>query len=130
MPFYKKADDALQTATTVAMPEVTLTADSQAQHTYPVNGWYWFETLDEAINFYASKSDVTSITPRQARLKLLELGLLDALENTIKTNRAWEIEWEYATSVKRDSPLIGAVASVVGLTEDQIDVLFAEASQL
>jgi hypothetical protein len=130
MPFYKREDEQLQTATTVAMPEVTLTVDNQAQHTYPVNGWYWFDTLDEALNFYASKADVTSITPRQARLKLLELGLLDALENTIKTNRAWEIEWEYATSVKRDSPLIGAVASVVGLTDDQIDTLFAEASLL
>jgi hypothetical protein len=128
--FYKKDGENLLQGAMVSMPELTLTADNQAQHTYPINGWYWFDTLDDAINFYASKSDVTSITPRQARLKLLELGLLDALENTIKTNRAWEIEWEYATSVKRDSPLISAVASVVGLTGEQIDTLFDEASLL
>lgn len=73
---------------------------------------------------------VKSITPRQARLKLLEVGLLDELETIITTNRAWQIEWEYATEVKRDSPLIDAVAVSVGLTELQIDEMFIEASKL
>ena len=71
-----------------------------------------------------------SISPRQARLKLLEADLLDNLEAVITTNRAWQIEWEYATEVKRDSPLIDAVASEAGLTSDQIDQMFIEASQL
>jgi hypothetical protein len=71
-----------------------------------------------------------SITPRQARLKLLEVGLLDDLEAVITTNRAWQIEWEYATEVKRDSPLIDAVATQAGLTSDQIDQMFIEASKL
>jgi hypothetical protein len=71
-----------------------------------------------------------SITPRQARLKLLEVGLLDDLEAVITTNRAWQIEWEYATEVKRDSPLIDAVASEASLTSDQIDQMFIEASKL
>jgi hypothetical protein len=71
-----------------------------------------------------------SITPRQARLKLLEVGLLDDLEAVITTNRAWQIEWEYATEVKRDSPLIDAVASEASLTSDQIDQMFIEASTL
>jgi hypothetical protein len=72
----------------------------------------------------------TSITPRQARLKLLEASLLDNLEAVITTNRAWQIEWEYATEVKRDSPLIDAVASEAGLTVEQIDQMFIEASKL
>jgi hypothetical protein len=71
-----------------------------------------------------------SISPRQARLKLLEANLLDNLEAVITTNRAWQIEWEYATEVKRDSPLIDAVASEAGLTSDQIDQMFIEASEL
>jgi hypothetical protein len=71
-----------------------------------------------------------SITPRQARLKLLEADLLDNLEAVITTNRAWQIEWEYATEVKRDSPLIDAVASEASLTSDQIDQMFIEASEL
>jgi len=72
----------------------------------------------------------TSITPRQARLKLLEADLLDNLEAVITTNRAWQIEWEYATEVKRDSPLIDAVASEASLTVEQIDQMFIEASKL
>lgn len=71
-----------------------------------------------------------SITPRQARLKLLEVGLLDELEATITTNRSWQIEWEYATEVRRDSPLIDAVATQAGLTSEQIDQMFIEASTL
>lgn len=71
-----------------------------------------------------------SITPRQARLKLLEADLLDNLEAVITTNRAWQIEWEYATEVKRDSPLIEAVAVQAGLTSVQIDQMFIEASKL
>ena len=71
-----------------------------------------------------------SISPRQARLKLLEADLLDNLESVITTNRAWQIEWEYATEVKRDSPLIDAVATQAGLTSDQIDSLFIEAAKL
>ena len=71
-----------------------------------------------------------TITPRQARLKLLEVGLLDELEVVITTNRAWQIEWEYATEVKRDSPLIEAIATQSGLTEEQIDQMFKEASVL
>jgi hypothetical protein len=71
-----------------------------------------------------------SITPRQARLKLLEVSLLDELEAVITTNRAWQIEWEYATEVKRDSLLIDAIATQTGLTSEQIDSLFIEAAKL
>ena len=71
-----------------------------------------------------------SITPRQARLKLLEVGLLDDLEAVITTNRAWQIEWEYATEVKRDSPLIEAIAEQASLTSEQIDQMFIEAAKL
>ena len=72
----------------------------------------------------------SSITPRQARLKLLELSLLDELEAVITTNRAWQIEWEYATEVKRDSLLIDAIATQADLTSEQIDSLFVEAAKL
>ena len=75
-------------------------------------------------------SRTLAITPRQARLKLLELGLLDNLEAIITTNRSWQIEWEYATEVERDSPLIDAIASQAGLTNEQVDQMFAEASTL
>jgi hypothetical protein len=88
---------------------------------------------EQEAEYLAAKAKAlvpASITPRQARLKLLEVGLLDELEAVITTNRAWQIEWEYATEVKRDSPLIDAVATQAGLTEEQIDQMFKEASKL
>ena len=92
--------------------------------------WYSEEAIQKAVDKRKEEIKVKSITPRQARLKLLEVGLLDELEVIITTNRAWRIEWEYATEVKRDSPLIDAVAVSVGLTELQIDEMFTEASKL
>jgi len=129
MPFYKREDEQLLVGgTMVRTPNVTLTVGTKDQYTYPQDGWYWFDTLDEAMSKLVNKTD--SITPRQARLKLLEVGLLDDLEAIIATNRAWQIEWEYATEVKRNSPLMGAVATQAGLTSEQIDQIFLEASQL
>ena len=92
--------------------------------------WYSDEAIDKEVAKRKEELKVKSITPRQARLKLLEVGLLDELEAIITTNRAWQIEWEYATEVKRDSPLIGAVTSQAGLSETDIDQLFIEASKL
>ena len=86
--------------------------------------------INDAITDYKAKLKVYSISPRQARLQLLSLGLLDDLEAVITTNRAWQIEWEYATEVKRNSPLIDAVATQAGLTEEQIDQMFIDASKL
>jgi hypothetical protein len=71
MPFYKKEDEQLQTANTVAMPEVTLTVDNQAQHTYPINGWYWFDTLDDAINYFAKSLLDAETQAKRDKLKLL-----------------------------------------------------------
>ena len=92
--------------------------------------WYSEEAILKEVFKRKEEIKVKSITPRQARLKLLEVGLLDELEVIITTNRAWRIEWEYATEVKRDSPLIDAVASQAGLTDDQVDTMFIEASKL
>ena len=92
--------------------------------------WYSEEDILKEVLKRKEALKVKSITPRQARLKLLEVGLLDELESIITTNRAWQIEWEYATEVKRDSLLIDAVASQAGLTSEQVDEMFIEASKL
>ena len=92
--------------------------------------WYSDEAIEKEVAKRKEELKVKSITPRQARLKLLEAALLDNLEAVITTNRAWQIEWEYATEVKRDSPLIEAVAVQAGLTSEQVDQMFIEASTL
>lgn len=92
--------------------------------------WYSDEAIDKEVAKRKEELKVKSITPRQARLKLLELGLLDSLEVIITTNRAWQIEWDFATEVKRDSPLVDAVATQAGMTDEQLDAMFKEAAKL
>lgn len=76
------------------------------------------------------------VTMRQARLALLSVGLLDDVEDAIesipdlKTRRAAQIDWEYATDVRRDSPLIVQLGPSLGLTGTQIDELFILAATL
>jgi hypothetical protein len=71
----------------------------------------------------------TSVTMRQARLALLGAGLLDQVNAAI-TDPAAQIEWEYATTVDRTSDLTQALAAGLGLTEQQLDELFTQASAL
>jgi hypothetical protein len=72
---------------------------------------------------------------RQARLALLEQGLLTQVNNAVATmpgelgDKA-RIEWEFSNAVRRDKPLVQVVAASLGLTSQQIDDLFALAATL
>ena len=71
-----------------------------------------------------------SMTARQARLILLQENLLDDVENVLSGNRAWQVEWEYASEIERTHPLIGAMQQVLKLTDEQIDSLFIDGVKL
>ena len=75
------------------------------------------------------------VSMRQARLALLSAGLLDDIDTAIASipgddGRVAKIQWEYATEVRRDNPLIAIVQQVQGLTDAQIDALFLQAAKL
>lgn len=70
------------------------------------------------------------ITMRQARLQLLEVGLLDDVEAFVALYRKSQIEWEYANEVYRQSQLVEAIKGALNLTDTQIDNMFVEASKL
>lgn len=92
------------------------------------------DKIDEAMNLKEQKekdlSVPTSITMRQARLYLLGAGLLEQVDSIVSQNEAWKIEWEYATDVVKNSPLVVALSSQLGLSSEAIDVMFDEASKL
>lgn len=74
---------------------------------------------------------VTQVTMRQARLALLDAGLLNDVDIAVAgAGRAVQIDWEYATTVERASPLVEAICVGLGLTEEQINQLFEDASTL
>ena len=78
---------------------------------------------------------VQSVSMRQARLALLQAGYLGNVEAIIASlpeeqKQAAEIEWEYATTVSRDSVLTDLLAQGIDLTSTQVDELFTLASEI
>ncbi len=76
-----------------------------------------------------------SITPRQARLALLEAGLLSQVDTAIASLASpardqAQIEWEYATAIDRSSEWINQLGGALGLDDAGIDDLFKTASKL
>ena len=88
-----------------------------------------FRTQEE-IEAYEKSLIPKTITLRQARLYLLSIGLLDDLEEIINQNRAYQIEWEYANVIERDSLLVQVLGQALILTSDDIDNMFKEASKI
>lgn len=65
-----------------------------------------------------------SIDARRLRLALLQLEKLDEVEAAISTlGRAAQIEWEFATEIRKDYPLVKALATNLKLDIDEIFTL-------
>lgn len=77
----------------------------------------------------------TTITMRQARLALLGAGLLAQVNTAVAGmtgagSDAARIEWEFASTVERNKPLVARLSAALGLTGAQLDALFTSASNL
>lgn len=79
--------------------------------------------------------EVTIVTMRQARLALLEIGKLratedaiDALPEPLRTKA--KIEWDYAATVEKSSPLIQTLAPALGINAAALTNLFNTAATL
>lgn len=91
----------------------------------------------EAAAFFEPEPEPVpeAVTARQARLALLGVGKLAMVEGALAAipgvqGEAARIEWEYASEVQRHSPLIAALAPMLGLTDSQVDDLFRAAEGL
>lgn len=77
----------------------------------------------------------SAVTMRQARLALLQAGLLDDIETAINSlpspqKEAARIEWEYSQEVQRHNSFVSVLAPGLGLTELDLDQMFVAASKL
>lgn len=77
------------------------------------------------------------ISPRQIRLWLVEHGIsllnVDAAIANINDDLLREktkIEWEFSPYVERNHPMINVLGAALGLSEDDINQAFIEASKL
>ena len=72
-----------------------------------------------------------SVTPRQVRLLLLSQNLLDQVEGVIAaSDKATQITWAYASEFRRNDPLLTALASQLGLSDEQVDQFFIAAAEI
>ncbi len=75
------------------------------------------------------------VSMRQARLALLQGGLLTTVNGAIAAmtgiqGQTTQIEWEFASTVDRKSPLLAQLSTSLGWTSAQLDTLFTLASTL
>ena len=130
MAFYKLQDKQLQIAPNyVIAPDYELKAEDKDTYTYPVNGWYWFDTDEDAINGLKDTS-VQEVPMWAARAVLEQEGYLDAINAALVSDVVAKNKWEYATVVKRDDALITDMQQVLGLSDTQVDELFTRAGAL
>lgn len=75
------------------------------------------------------------VTMRQARLALLQVGKLQAVNDAVaamsgENGDAARIEWEFSSQVQRDKQLVHSLAPVLGFNDSQLDDLFILAASL
>lgn len=76
-----------------------------------------------------------SVTMRQARLALLQAGVLPAVNAAVAAmpgaaGDAARIEWEFSSTVERHRLLVEALGASLGMTAEQLDDLFRTAATL
>ena len=113
-------------------PNSTLTSPPSLTGIWQFNNNEWIELQEYPVIVNNNALMVPdTLTIRRAKLVLHKNNLLATVNAAVASaDEVTKIEWEYATEVKRNSPLMGAVATQAGLTSEQIDQIFLEASQL
>ena len=93
------------------------------------------EPTPEEVAAFLAPPVPASVTMRQARLALLQAGHLAAVTAALAATpgmagEAARIEWEYASTLERDSVLVQAFAAQLGLSGAALDALFTTAASL
>lgn len=132
MPFYKTANQTTLIGPSEVIKDIVteeiITDLNKDQFTFPIDGWYWFENVNDAINQLIKVSDVTRA---QAKLALKQFGLLSAVESIMsnpETPEEYKIAWKDAVMFKRNSPTVIALSQVLTLDEEALDNIFKFAS--
>ena len=109
-----------------------------------IDGLHTYEVRDEAgevIGFNQS-AELTppipeSVSARQIRLWLVQHGIslaqvdaaIDSITDPLQRDSV-RVEWDYAPYVERTHPMLIPLAAALGLTAEQVDQAFIEASTI
>ena len=151
--FYKVNDTTLLFAkNSVLGPSISITRTDKDTYEYPVDGWHWFDTLEEAVSFFnLNIEDYTeqeqkietpvfiptpepsiTVTAYQAKMALEAAGLYTTVDEYVRAsnNNQLVIAWDNATVFERNSPFIQSFGPELGLTDEEINTLFTDASKV
>lgn len=94
--------------------------------------WIVFDaTTQEIESRLQTKRLALSCSPRQIRLALAGMGVLESIEAWVATQPGpARIEWEYATTILRSDPLVAAAAIALNMNDADLDALFEQARSL
>lgn len=100
-------------------------------------GWEWDGSafVEPPAQPQPEPQPPASVTMRQARLALLAYGILGSVDAAIDAmpepdKSEARIEWDYSNEVQRHNGFVSQLGPALGLTEEQIDQLFALAATL
>lgn len=119
------------------IPMTLILTDTEDLHTffdgkteYPLEEYCKTQKIQEYIEPEIIITVPNSITPLQAKLQLLEIGLLDEVETMVKADRKVELYWNEADNFYRTDSILLGMATALNLNDQQLDDLFIEASKL
>lgn len=86
----------------------------------------FYITSEEILDgvFEPKRSVPTSVTPRQFKLALLELGILDNASAYADASSEFKIYFEDSLGFDRSHPMLIEAAHLLGMTDEQLDQLF------
>ena len=136
---YQHARTGVQVATALNLAESavqpgdlgTAAAHSAEAVTFPVVDWSAEAIAEHEAQALATQREQMVCSPAQGRLALLNAGLLDSVESWVATqSRAVQIEYASRTEWRRTWPLVISAGTTLGLTDTDLDNLFAAAGAL
>lgn len=92
--------------------------------------------MDQFITFQPVVNNVPEeVTMRQARLALLEAGLLANVQTAINSlpepaRTKAQIEWDYSNALQRSNSFVATLGGALGLDSEALDNLFIQAAAL
>lgn len=90
-----------------------------------------FDRVSAELALIKNPPVIESITPRQAKLALYGAGLLDHVENMVAAaDKAVQIHYTESVIWYRNDPVLNGFATQLGMSQEQLDELFASAARL
>ena len=115
----------------VVLEEPLMVEAAESKYQFALDAWVEAKRVSELPQPEVPVT-IDTVSMRQARLALLQSGLLQTVDAAIanSTDEAMKIEWEYATDVHRDWASLIALTGTLGMTAEQLDELFILAGSL